>query len=49
MWAAFCDELVHGDDMQQPLSCATPLEAAQTHTIFSAALESQAEEKAVVL
>ena len=25
MWAAFCDELVHGKDgMRQPLTCATP-------------------------
>jgi predicted dehydrogenase len=49
MFAAFCDELIHGDDMQQPLSCATPLEAAQTHTIFTAALESNADERAVAL
>jgi predicted dehydrogenase len=40
MWAAFCDELVHPDKMQQWLKCATPEEAAQTHRIFTAALES---------
>lgn len=42
MWAAFCDELVHGDAMQQPLYCATPEEAAQTHELFTAALASHA-------
>jgi predicted dehydrogenase len=41
MWAAFCDELVNGPQMKQPFYCATPEEAAQTHTIFTAALESQ--------
>jgi len=42
MWAAFCDELTHGTQMRQPLHCATPQEAAQTHIIFTAALQSQA-------
>jgi predicted dehydrogenase len=41
MWAAFCDELLHGSQMQQPFHCATPDEAAATHHLFSAALESQ--------
>jgi predicted dehydrogenase len=41
MWAAFCDELVHGKAMHQPLYCATPEEAAITHRLFTAALESQ--------
>jgi len=41
MWAAFCDELVNGDQMQQPLSCATPQETAASHVLFTAALESQ--------
>jgi predicted dehydrogenase len=42
MWAAFCDELAHGrEGMQQPLYCVTPGEAAQSHTLFTAALESQ--------
>jgi predicted dehydrogenase len=40
MWAAFCDEIVHGPDMRQPLRCATPEEAAATHVIFTAALDS---------
>jgi predicted dehydrogenase len=42
MWAAFVDELVRGDDMRGPFRCATPQEAAATHRIFTAALESQA-------
>jgi hypothetical protein len=41
MWAAFCDELVHGQDMRQPLYCVTPQEAAGSHALFTAALESQ--------
>src|SRR5205807_7491854 len=42
MWAAFLDELAHGrDGMRQPFYCATPEEAATTHRLFTAALESQ--------
>lgn len=41
MWAAFCDELVNGPDMRQPLRCATPDEAHASHVLFTAALESQ--------
>jgi len=40
MWAAFCDELVNGST-SQPLYCATPQETAQSHTLFTAALESE--------
>lgn len=40
MWAAFCDELTHRDAMTQPLHCATPEEAADSHKLFTAALES---------
>jgi predicted dehydrogenase len=40
MWAAFCDELVHGAEMQQNFHCATPEEAAGSHLVFTAALES---------
>lgn len=40
MWAAFCDELIHGSKMQQNFSCATPEEAAGSHLVFTAALES---------
>ena len=41
MWAAFCDELVNGSNMKQPFTCATPEEAAASHKLFTAALESQ--------
>jgi hypothetical protein len=42
MWAAYLDELAHGNEwMRQPFHCATPAEAAQTHRIFTAALQSQ--------
>ncbi|WP_079908718.1 Gfo/Idh/MocA family protein [Paenibacillus sp. 32352] len=40
MWAAFCDELAHGKDARLPFHCATPEEAAGSHKIFTAALES---------
>ena len=44
MWAAFLDELAHGrDGMRQPFHCVTPEEAAATHRLFTAALESQRE------
>jgi predicted dehydrogenase len=43
MWAAFLDELVHGDAMRGPFRCATPEEAAMTHRLFTAALRSHAE------
>lgn len=49
MWAAFCDELVHGKEMSQPFYCATPEEALKTHYIFTAALESQKTAKTVPL
>jgi predicted dehydrogenase len=49
MWAAFCDELVHGrDGMSQPFHCATTEEAAATHHVFTAAVRSH-EERAVVV
>ena len=41
MWAAFCDEFVNRNNMQQPFYCATPVEAGQSHALFTAALESQ--------
>lgn len=49
MWAAFCDELVHGDAMTQPLRCVTPEEAAGSHAVFTAALASQAARTGVAL
>jgi predicted dehydrogenase len=48
MWAAFLDELAHGrEGMRQAFYCATPEEAAATHVIFTAALESQASSSVV--
>jgi predicted dehydrogenase len=41
MWAAFCDELTHRSNMLQPFHCATPAEAAGSHRVFTAALESE--------
>jgi predicted dehydrogenase len=41
MWAAFCDELANGPETRQPLTCITPEETAQSHRLFTAALESQ--------
>ncbi len=40
MWAAFVDELAHGDKMLQPFGCARPEEAERSHRLFTAALES---------
>lgn len=48
MWAAFCDELVHGrDGMKQSFYCATPQETTQHHRILTAALRSHDERRAV--
>lgn len=41
MWAAFCDELVNRDAMRGSFRCATPEEAASSHELFTAALQSQ--------
>src|SRR3954452_7942602 len=50
MWAAFLDELAHGrDGMRQPFHCATPAEAAASHRLFTAALESHATRSVVSL
>jgi predicted dehydrogenase len=49
MWAAFCDELTHGPQMRQPFYCATPDEAAASHRLFTAALQSQRSGQAVSL
>jgi predicted dehydrogenase len=50
MWAAYLDELAHGrEGMRQPFHCATPKEAAATHRLFTAALESHAERSVVPL
>ena len=45
MWAAFLDELAHGQDgMSQRFGCVTPAEAAFTHDLFTAALEADAQD-----
>lgn len=49
MWAAFCDELVHGKDMQQPFGCVTPEETALQHRIMTAALQSHEQGQVVYL
>jgi hypothetical protein len=50
MWAAFLDELAHGrEGMRQPFHCATPEEAAATHRLFTAALESHRDRSVVQL
>jgi predicted dehydrogenase len=50
MWASFLDELAHGrDGMRQPFHCATPAEAAATHRVFTAALESHRDRSVAVV
>ncbi|MFC3885620.1 hypothetical protein ACFOU2_19955 [Bacillus songklensis] len=39
MWASFCEEAANGGT-SQPLYCVTPEETAESHRIFTAALES---------
>ncbi len=41
MYAAFLDEVANGDEMCGSFRCATPEEAADSHKLFTAALESQ--------
>lgn len=47
--AAFCDELLNGPQMAQPFGCVTPREVAQSHKLFTAALQSQHEGTTVVV
>jgi predicted dehydrogenase len=49
MLAAFLDEIVHGRDMVQPFTCATPEETAASHRLFTAALESNRTGQTVLL
>ncbi|MEK8128330.1 Gfo/Idh/MocA family oxidoreductase [Paenibacillus filicis] len=50
MWAAFCDELTNGrDGMRQSFYCATPEEAADSHRLFTAALESNRAGRTIAL
>jgi predicted dehydrogenase len=46
MWAAFCDELAGNTPRFQ---CGTPMEAALSHALFTAALESQRTRRTVNL
>ncbi|MFA5291736.1 MAG: hypothetical protein WC496_01730 [Phycisphaerae bacterium] len=41
MWAAFLYELYHGKPISKFAGCVTPDEAALSHKLFTAALESQ--------
>ncbi len=50
MWAAFCDELIHGrEGMQQSFYCVTPEETELSHVLFTAALQSNRTGKTVEL
>lgn len=49
MWAAYLYELHHGQPPKKFAGCATPEEAAQSHALFTAALESQRTGQAVRL
>jgi len=50
MWAAYCDEFVNGmEGMQQPFGCVRPDEVADSHKLFTAALESNRESSAVAV
>jgi len=45
MLAAYCDELVRGDEV--PFGCATPEETRRSHELFTAALASQRDQRTV--
>lgn len=49
MWAAYSDELVNGATMRQPFRCATPAEVAESHRVFTAALESHSRSRTIEL
>ena len=54
MWAAFCDEMLHGrDGMHQvsetPFTCVSPTEAQQHHAILDAALRSHRQDALIPL
>lgn len=49
MWAAFLYELVHGKPIRRFAGCVTPEEAALSHRLFTAALESQRQRSTVAL
>lgn len=47
MFAAFCDQVVNGNDAILPFGCATPEETRLSHEILTAALQSQKTTQAV--
>ncbi|OPZ72582.1 MAG: Inositol 2-dehydrogenase [bacterium ADurb.Bin478] len=49
MWAAFLYELHHQKPLKKFAGCLTPQEAAFSHVLFTAALESQRERRTVTL
>ena len=49
MWAAFLYELHHQQPLIKFAACLTPQEAAFSHVLFTAALESQRERRTVTL
>ena len=49
MWAAFVHELAEGAPLARFAGCATPQETALSHVLFTAALESQANQTVVEL
>ena len=49
MWAAFCDELAHPDNMRQPFYCVTAEETEQSHRILTAAIDSNIQQQVIQL
>jgi predicted dehydrogenase len=49
MWAGFLYELVHKKPLNRFAGCVTPEEAAASHRLFTAALQSQRESRVVEL
>ena len=47
MWAAFLYELEHGAPIRRFAGCVTPEEAAWSHRLFTAALESYSTRRVV--
>lgn len=49
LWAAFLYELAHGNTIRKFAGCVRPEEAALSHRLFTAALESHAQNSTVAL
>jgi predicted dehydrogenase len=49
MWASFCFEIANGHANKSFFQCALPEEAAMSHTLFTAALESEKTGKTIQL